>query len=101
MMRHSRSSPPNAGRTTGGSWNTHKDSSAYSTGPGKYRVYSTTAWQYDAAPWQAYFGQTDCAAGDFLVEWDGKYASLNRRTAGSPLTVDRPNSGSVGTSPAL
>lgn len=85
----------------GGSWNTHMDSYVYSTGPGKYRVYSTTAWQYDAAPWQAYFGQTDCTAGDFLVEWDNKFTSLNRKTGGSPLTAARLNSGYIGTTPTL
>ena len=81
-------------------WNTHQDVTVNSTGPGSYHIYSGTAWQFDAAAWTVWFGQDDCNAGDYLVQWDNKFSSLNR-ISGNLLTASLLNTGYIGTEASL
>jgi len=81
-------------------WNTHTNVTVNSTGQGTYRIYSGTAWQFDAVPWTAWFGQNNCNAGDYLVQWDNKFSSLNR-ISGNLLTASLLNTGYIGTEASL
>ncbi len=77
-------------------WNTNEEIRAYSTGPGLYRIYSETAFQFAAIPWWVEFGQTSFIAGQKIVKWDDKFSSLGTRSEGVLLTVAQLQSGYIG-----
>ena len=77
-------------------WNTNEEVRAYSTGPGLYRIYSETAFQFSAVPWWIEFGQTGLIAGQKIVKWDDKFSSLGTRGKGTLLTLSELQSGYIG-----
>jgi len=77
-------------------WSTNTTAYVYSTGPGQYRAYSDTAFQFAAIPWSIYCGQTDCTTGKYLTVYDGFQSSINT-LSGTSLTASICNSQRVGT----
>lgn len=78
-------------------WNTNTSITINSTGPGKYRIYSASAFQFAAIPWKIWFGQTDCKVGAQLVEWNNWKTSLLHKETEELITVSKLNSGYIGT----
>ena len=52
------------------SWNTDKTVNVYSNGPGYYRFYSDTNFQFESIPWSLYCGDNGISKGDYLTIYD-------------------------------
>ncbi|MGX8678406.1 MAG: hypothetical protein ACQGQO_04785 [Sphaerochaetaceae bacterium] len=77
-------------------WNTKTTVNVSSTGPGQYRAYSESAFQFAAIPWSIFCGQTDCTTGKFLTVYDGFRSSINS-LPGTLITAALCNSQRAGT----
>lgn len=77
-------------------WSTNETVNVNSTGPGQYRVYSNTAFQFAPISYYIYCGQTDCARGKYLTYYDGFQSSINT-LRGTSLSVSACNSQRMGT----
>lgn len=77
-------------------WNTNTDVQVQSTGPGAYRIYSETAFAFNALPWSIYCGQTNCSTGLPIVCWDDFKSSLNKVNTGQLITADLANKQRLG-----
>ena len=77
-------------------WNTNKTVNVNSTGPGQYRIYSETAFQFAAIPWYIYCGNSGCNRGSKLTVYDDLKSSINT-LPGTIITATLCNSQRVGT----
>lgn len=79
-------------------WNVNEDLTWNSTGPGLYRVYSNTAFQFAAIPWEIWCGQnTGISRGDPIILWDDFRSSLNQVGTGTTkITASLANSQRMG-----
>lgn len=77
-------------------WNTNTTVSVNSTGPGAYRIYSDTAFAFNAIPWKVYCGQNTCTKGKPIVCWDDFKSSLNKVNTGVKITVSYANAQKLG-----
>ena len=78
------------------SWFTNETLKVNSTGPGKYRIYSETAFQFAPIPWYVYCGQSNCEKGKKIVCWDDFKTSLNKVNAGVQITASHANAQKLG-----
>lgn len=77
-------------------WNTDETVKVNSTGPGKYRIYSETAFAFNALPWNVYCGQINCQKGKPIVCWDDFKTSLNKVNTGVMITTSHANAQKLG-----
>lgn len=77
-------------------WSTDTTVSISSQGAGEYHIYSSDNWQFAAAPWTIYCGQSDAAQGKYLTVWDDFKTSLNS-LQGTSITAALCNAQRVGT----
>lgn len=77
-------------------WNTNASLDVKSTGPGRYRIYSETAFAFNVIPWKIYCAQNTCEKGKFIVCWDGFKTSLNKVNTGQPITAALANQQRLG-----
>lgn len=77
-------------------WSTDETINVNSTGPGQYRIYSETAFAFEALPWAVYCGQINCEKGKKIVCWDDFQTSLNKVNTGVKITVSHANAQKLG-----
>lgn len=80
-------------------WSSDNALTWQSTGPGLYRAYSDTAFQFDALPWKIWCGQiSGINRGDKIVLWDSFTSSLEKYPLSSDtkITVNLANAQRMG-----
>lgn len=77
-------------------WNTNETVTVNSTGPGRYRIYSETDFQFAAIPWKIWCAHNTVSSGEKIYCFDDFTSSGNKVHTGDRITVSYANAQKIG-----